>query len=177
MNNMSISAGLVILYRKGRFTLLDSGCYRFWDDDNRCFQWVKLLDNKSGRELMFTNTHFSINSGDAIKGNKKRCGEAVELLDFWQQNVGDTALFATGDYNCKMGTEPHAEILQKSIYQPSCLIAETADKDSWLDFCYVNTKCMNVKKYEYLDRDYKMSDGNVITMSDHYPVLTYAVYK
>lgn len=177
IRDMKIGSGLMFMYRKDRFTLIDSGCYDYWDDSNRMYHWILLEDKKSGREIYFINTHLSINNGDATMGNRKRCGEALELLDFWKNTVGDTAMFCTGDYNCKVGTQPHEEILKKSIYQRSLDMAKDSDDGSWLDFCYYNTKCMDIEKYRYIDKTYIYEDGTQIEMSDHTPVMTWAVFK
>ena len=174
---MKIASGLMFMYRKDRFTLIESGCYDYWDDSSRMYHWIKLKDKESGRELYFINTHLSINNGDAIKGNRKRCGEALELLDFWKNTVGDTAMFCTGDYNCKVGAQPLEEILRKSIYQPSYITAEDTDMGTWLDYCYYNTKCMDVNKYRFIEKTYVYEDGTEVEMSDHTPIMTWAVFK
>ncbi len=174
--SMSIATGLMFLYKKDRFELLESGGFEYWDDSRAC-HWIHLQDNKAGRDLYFTNTHFSIDGGSFLNGNLLRCGEAIELLNLWQQTVGDTALFATGDYNCKVYDDPQLCVLQKSIYQPSSEVAIESDGFSTVDFCYVNTKATDVERYAFLDNDYSNADGISLDMSDHNPVMTIAVYK
>lgn len=173
---MSIATGLMFLYRKDRFELKESGGFEYWDDSRAC-HWIRLYDSRAGRDVYFTNTHFSIDGGSFLNGNRLRCGEALELLSFWKNTVGDNALFATGDYNSKSYDDPHLLILQKSCYQPSCDVALESDGASTLDFCYVNTKATDVERYEFLDKGYRGEDGIALDMSDHNPVLTVAVYK
>lgn len=178
---MHIGAGLIILYRADRFEMLNSGCSYYFEDSNRYWQWVQLKDKKSGRELYVTNTHFSIDpwiDGKFVpsEGEQLRIWEAEELVAFWEENVGDKALFATGDYNAVVDSAPHTT-MQRGIYDLSMEVATNSDGKSTLDFCYVNTKCMEVEKYEFLDSRYTDQNGESHEMSDHNPIMTYAVYK
>lgn len=174
--SMSIATGLMFLYRKDRFELKESGGFEYWDDSRAC-HWIRLLDKKANRELYFTNTHFSIDGGSYENGNLLRCGEAIELLTFWKNTVGDLPLFATGDYNAQCYDDPHLLVLQKSSFRPSCDVALESDGASTLDFCYVNTKATEVERYHFLDKSFAGEDGQYLEMSDHNPVLTVAVYK
>ncbi len=178
---MHIGSGLIILYRTDRFELLDSGCSYYFEDSNRYWQWVQLKDKKSGRELYVTNTHFSIDpwiDGKFVpeEGEQLRTWEAEELLAFWEEKVGDSALFATGDYNAAVDSTPHIT-LQSGIYNHSLEAAIESDGQSTVDFCYINTKCMEVDKYEFLDARYTDQNGESHDMSDHNPIMTYAIYK
>lgn len=177
---MEIGAGLMILYRKDRFELLDSGCCEYYEDYNRYYQWVKLKDSKSGRELFVTNTHFSIDpswSDDVNAGNLIRTSEAQELSDFWENHVKDTPLFATGDYNCYEFDDPHVLELQTSIYQPSSSVATEIEGGSSIDFVYLNTLSMNCTRYVKTEKSYTDANGESLEMSDHYPVIAYAEYQ
>ncbi len=181
---MNIGAGLVILYRKGRFELQNSGCSYYWEDNNRFYQWVLLKDKAADKELYVTNTHLSINpmaddglNRDVERGNFLRSSEAEELVTFWEDTVGETPLLATGDYNAKIYSDPHVEYLMRGIYQPSVDAAIESDGNSTVDFCYVNTASMEVEKYEMLNNYYLDKQGNNVVMSDHSPVITYAFYN
>ncbi len=179
---MQIGNGLVILYRKDRFELLESGCSYYFEDSNRWYQYVLLKDNKSGREVVVTNTHFSINpyideKWDLEEGNYIRSMEAEELAAFWEDYVGDRALFATGDYNAERGMDPHEKYLRAGRFDNSLELALESDGEVWLDFCYVNPACMQINKYDFMPRDYVKEDGTKIIMSDHYPIMTYAEFK
>ena len=167
-----ISAGLIIFYRKGRFSLEDSGCYEYYDDPNRYFQWVKLKDDAAGGKTLFvTNTHLSIESGG---GNEARVGEATELYEFWRDTVGDNALFATGDYNCYDGDDPHL-VLQQGAFFPSYTFVENSS--AGYDFCYINKDHMNMLRYNMMEKDFTMSNGETVRLSDHSPVMSFAAYK
>ncbi len=175
---MGIAAGLMILYRKDRFEFLDSGCYEFFEDSNRYYQWVKLKDRKSNREIYMTNTHFSIDpSWNPEYGDVQRLDEAKELADFWESTVQATPLFATGDYNCGEFEEPHLQELQAGIFQPSSSVAEEADGGSGVDFVYVNTLSMNCTRYVKDSNAWTTESGELLEMSDHCPVIAYAEYK
>lgn len=180
---MNIAAGLMILYRTDRFELLNSGCTYFWEDNGRWFQWVLLKDKKAGKEIYVTNTHWSINpmaadgvSRDIEQGNFLRCSEAEELVTWWEENVKDKPLFATGDYNCTIDSDPQIQYLTRGIYGETCTAALESDGDSSVDFVYYNTKAMNIEKYQLMPRDYTFADGNKLAMSDHRSVLVHATY-
>lgn len=176
---MNISAGLMILYRKDRFEFLDSGCYEYYEDCTRYYQWVKLKDKKSNRELYVTNTHWSINPDwDPTYGDVQRCDEARELANFWETVVKDTPLFATGDYNSGEYDNPHITQLQDSeVFWPASMIAEQLDGVSSIDMVYINNRSMKALRHVLLDRGYKTKDGDMIDMSDHCPVIAYASYR
>lgn len=171
---MGIAAGLVIFYKKDRFELKDSGCYEYAADPNRYYQWVELYDKTNRRELFVTNTHLSIDAGNPEQGNEDRLSEAEELLSFWQSKIGDRPMFATGDYNCNIYSEPQLH-LQRDVYFPSALLFDPEGESS-LDFCYMNKNCMKVTGYEYIEREYLAENEKTFLISDHHPVMTYAEY-
>ncbi len=174
---MGIAAGLMILYRKDRFELLDSGCYEYYEDANRYYQWVKLKDQKSGEELYVTNTHFSIDPDWNLEyGDIMRTDEARELADFWESTVGEAPLLATGDYNSYEFDLPHTEELQTSTYQPSSLIAEDIRSASGVDFVYVNTAAFRCKVHDMMDNNHAFEGESPFAMSDHSPVIAVVEY-
>ena len=175
---MGIAAGLMILYRKDRFELRDSGCFEYFEDANRYYQWVKLWDRKAQRELFVTNTHFSIDPNwNPEYGNIMRTDEAKELAEFWEGTVRATPLFATGDYNSYEYDDPHLLELQTSVFQPSSLVAESLEGSSTIDFVYLNTLSMQCTRHLYLSSAYTDAAGDRVEMSDHRPVVAYAKYK
>lgn len=162
LERQNIACGLIIFYKKDRFVLNESGCYGYPHDKNRYFQWVKLTDTKFDRNVLFTNTHFSIDITVAgvrynrVAGDAYRTAEAAMLLNFWHKNCDEnTALFATGDYN----SVPHSaaqELLRYGVFRPSYMIAEEACERGTchvsktahvIDYCYVNPSAQTVKKY------------------------------
>ncbi len=181
---MNIGAGLMILYRTDRFELLNSGSTYFWEDNGRWFQWVLLKDKKANKEIYVTNTHWSINpmSADGVnydleQGNFLRCSQAEELVTWWEENVGDKPLFATGDYNCVIDSDPHLQYLRRGIYRNTCEDALESDGESSVDFIYYNPNAMDIDKYDLMPRDYTFADGTTVTMSDHCSVMSWATYK
>ncbi len=189
----NIGCGLIIFYKKDRFTLNDSGLYQFPHDKVRFYHWVKLTDEKYGRSVLFTNTHFSINQKvvDArvsVAGNAFRTVEAVRLINFWAENCPpDTALFATGDYNSIPSADPQV-VLRSKQFQPSNLVAKEWDDCGsmyssrqfyTLDFCYVNPEATDIDAYRVI-RDTFPSDADCKLAgypSDHRAIMTYATYK
>lgn len=95
----------IILYKKDKFELLDSGT--FWLTDtpdkksvpkkwgelqHRNCNWVKLKDKKTGKEFFFFNTHFGLTLDSRVNMAKvfvKKIGEIA----------GDSVFFCSGDYN------------------------------------------------------------------------------
>ena len=73
------------------------------------------IDKMSGAEIARCINEEDKTVAFAVEKCLPEIGEAIELLNFWQQTVGDTALFATGDYNCKVYDDPQIAVLQKSI--------------------------------------------------------------
>ncbi len=179
VTSMNIAAGLVILYRKDRFELLDSGCYEYYEESGRYYHWVKLKDKKSSRELYVTNTHWTANpEWDHTYGDTIRCDEARELANFWESVVKDTPLFATGDYNSHEFDNPHITQLQDSeVFWPSSMVAERQDGGGSIDMVYINNRSMKATRHMLLGREYQNKEGYRIDMSDHCPVIAYASYR
>lgn len=194
LGKMNIGCGLIIFYKKNRFTLTDSGCHDYEHDPDRYYQWVRLTDEKYKKPILFTNTHFSIDpyiidGWNSAAGNAYRTVEAVKLLKFWHKNCPpDTALFATGDYNSTPSATPQA-LLSGKRFKPSNLVAlswddcgsmHTSRQFYTLDYCYVNPSAQQIDEYRVI-KDTFPSDSKEYAMagypSDHRPVLTRATYK
>ena len=192
---MSIGCGLIIYYKKDRFEKLEDGCEVFGHDTARYFQWVKLLDKKYNRKVLFTNTHFSINPkvGDTksgMAGEAYRTTQAVKLLKFWLKNCEeDTALFATGDYN-SIPTSNAQTLLRSQQFKPSQIIAERSDErgtvhlkkiSHTIDYCYVNPTAQNVKEYKVMANRFDATPTEQFPRagyaSDHRAIMTYCDYK
>ena len=194
----NIGCGLIIYYKTDRFEKTEDGCYCFKHNDVRYFQWVKLLDKEHGRNVLFTNTHFSINpkigeAKSALAGDGYRIVQAAKLADFWFKNCDEsTALFATGDYN----SQPHsnAQTMLRSLrFQSSQLLAERSDEYATmnfaktgayiLDYCYVNPTAQNVREYKVVRTHFYVTDAELRRYpragyaSDHRAIMTYCDYK
>lgn len=194
LKKMTTGAGLIIMWKKDRFELKDSGCFEYtpFSRQVRYYQWVKLYDKVYDKNIVMTNTHLSIDSDSKPKGEEFTAadGHAVrniqagELFGFWKENVtGDAALFATGDYNSLLTEMDHTTFQQDGLFMPSCNIAEVYDEKSLIDFCYTSPATVGVdevKTLAYLFRDdIKIQDlpDTFYRASDHNPVMTWAYYK
>ncbi len=122
-SSLSISKGLIIFYKKARFTVQSNGCQQFnitvsnggykRTDDSRWFQWAKLRDTKhNNQDFYFFNTHFAIgadiagsdDANDLILTKKVRTEQARILSDKIHSLSANLPFFSTGDYNCPLTT-------------------------------------------------------------------------
>lgn len=123
-NLMRIGNGLMIMYKKDRFTLVSSGYKQMTSsatvdgktdkDTDRWFHWVQLKDNKTGVVFYFYNAHLSINPTnssytDAQKqamGDIHRTNQCKMLGDHIASTTGATKcpFFIVGDFNTTMET-------------------------------------------------------------------------
>jgi endonuclease/exonuclease/phosphatase family metal-dependent hydrolase len=100
-----------IVYRKDRFTILDSGNFwlsetpdtpgKGWDATccNRICSWAKFKDKLSGAEFYFFNVHFD------HQGVVARRESGQLMIEKIRQIAGDAPVIATGDYNSTPETE------------------------------------------------------------------------
>jgi len=197
-DKQNIGCGLIIYFKSERFEILSDGCECYAHNPVRYFQWVKLKDKEFDREILFTNTHFSINqkvgeTKSALAGDGYRIVQAVKLANFWFKNCDEkTALFATGDYN----SQPHsnAQAMLRSLrFQPSQLLAERSDEYATmnfaktgtyiLDYCYVNPTAQDVREYKVVRTHFYVTESDLRRYpkagyaSDHRAIMTYCNYK
>jgi len=193
LHRQHVTCGLMIFYKKDRFEIREDGCAEFEHDTHRYYQWARLFDRDCGRDILFTNTHFSTNPGvlgqaSGVAGEAYRTIEAARLLNFWHNNCDEnTALFATGDYN----SVPHSltqQLLRSRQFQPSFLVAEEADERGTyhgakaahvLDYCFVNPSAQTVTKYYPITTRFENPTGCKYGgfPSDHRAIMTYCNYK
>lgn len=153
-----LSVGLIILYKKDKFDLIERGAHRYSTDElqERYFQWVHLRDKENDRDIFVTNTHWSINWDKNGKvspewGAIYRTKQANELRSFWEEKVGNNILFATGDYNCRQNSE-WALLAESGIYKQA---VNVGDKD-WnlgdhIDNIFINPNVAEVEDLRFLD--------------------------
>lgn len=118
-NLMLIGNGLMIMYKKDRFTLVSSGCKQMTSsatvdgitdkDSDRWFQWVQLKDNKTGTVFFFYNAHLSIDPTNSsytsaqqtTMGNIHRSNQCQMLGDHIAATTKATKcpFFIVGDFN------------------------------------------------------------------------------
>ncbi len=154
--SVPLSAGLMILYRKDRFELVESGAHRYAsaESQERYFQWVRLRDTRDGRDILVTNTHWSINRDEQGRfsleaGARNKSIQARELREFWEKKAGDSILFATGDYNCMQDSE-YIAIAEEGVFRT----AENAAGKDWglgdhIDNIFINPQLVEVKDYRF----------------------------
>ena len=175
-----------ILYRKDRFTLLDSGT--FWLTDtpnevskidgikyNRICTWALLLDKVTDTEVLYCNTHLDHQSDEA------RSQQAKYLINFLKKYEDKYPIFLTGDFNATAGTTPYrtiTSVLSDAHRKASADASEVkgtfhdylAPKQE-IDFCFYDDEKADAVAYRIQSDDYK---GYV---SDHYGVIAYFKYK
>ena len=178
---VSNSAGLIILYKAERFELLESGSQRYSSTERqeRHYQWAKLKDKETGETVFMTNTHWSINWDENGKvspeaGDAHRTKEANELRTFWEENVGDCILFATGDYNSRQDTT-WIQSAEKGIYKTAEHILND-DRELQIDHIFLNPKRVEVETYYFLKDKIELEDGSY-RYSDHDPLVVKVKYK
>ncbi len=99
---MDICRGLIIFYKKDRFTLLQSGGQGYSQPANnkRCFHWVKLRDNQADVEFFVFNTHWHVDGKITLEENEViRTSQMQELADKVNSLAKDQRAFITGDFN------------------------------------------------------------------------------
>ena len=156
--SVPLSAGLMILYKRDKFELIERGAHKYSSDEKqeRYFQWVHLRDKQVARDIFVTNTHWSINWDKDGKvspeaGALHRTKQANELRTFWENKVGDNILFATGDYNCRQDSE-WIKLAESGIYKQA---GNLGDKD-WnlgdhIDNIFINPNVAEVEDLRFLD--------------------------
>ncbi len=197
-----IAYGLMIFYKKDRFTVTQSDCFMYPYDSSRYYLWSVLHDNQFDKDLLFTDTHFSINQKIADEHIPEatravRAVEGMQLARFWWEKTdkGRLALLATGDYNSTPNTDAQ-KILRSGIFKPSFMVAAERDEvgscfdwwcyggkdvvdESTLDYCFVNINVQQVDEYRVIQRVYP-TDSTLKYAghpTDHRPIMTYFSYK
>ncbi len=138
-SRMTIGAGLMIFWKRDRFTKLSSGSAQYKNitftdskgnkntDTSRYYHYVQLKDNRYGTALYMFNTHFSINpSGSIISSERVKGGQYYRSLQAEQLSAKMKELseflpcFATGDYNCSYDSSvDSAGVYNEQLYRMS----------------------------------------------------------
>ncbi len=124
----TICRGLIIFYKKSRFTLLDSGAAGYSQPANskRCYQWVKLKDKQTNVEFFVFNTHWHIDGNATLEENAKvRAVEMQELANKINSIAKNRHVFVTGDFN--------SSYVQKSSLGDAVNIAKFLEKTGLKD--------------------------------------------
>ena len=167
--------GLIILYRKSRFDLLDSGAFEFSTNTDSYYHWVKLYDKLAAKTIFVVNTHLSPNRyNDYVWGHSKRMTQSVQLAQFFNSTVKNAPLIATGDYNCKLDDPqyagPHLNLQKSGKFFPSVSEAYDSDASTDYDYIYFNVNQMICDRHDQVPQEYTLPSGKTLKMSDHYPI-------
>ena len=177
----------VIIYRKDRFDLLESGVFWFSDTPEkesrgwgaaypRNCNWGKFLDKKTGKTFHFFNMHFH-HIGENI-----RLESAKLLVKKIREIAGDGTFFAMGDLNSNPTTQAIGVIQASGYMHDARKISKTpfygpkftdnywytgkgTDWTNWIDWIFVSGD-VNVLKFGVL-----ADNQNGVWLSDHFPLL------
>jgi len=175
---------LMILYRKSRFILLDSGFFwlsdtpqrasRGWDAvRRRVTVWVQLKDRKTGKEFFYFDTHF-----DHI-GKQARAESARMMVARMKRIAGEkAAVFLSGDLNTTYDNallDPLKAWMQSARHAAPVTdelptFNDFGKRSLWIDFIFAR----NARALAYRTLVDSGRYG-VPFLSDHNPV--YALYK
>ncbi len=172
-----------VLYRKDKYTLVDSGT--FWLSDtpnkiskgwdaycNRICTWAVLEDNSTGKRYAHVNTHFDHKGVVAVEEGAKLVKE--KALTFNIPTV------VTGDFNLSEGSTVYNQFFDSDIKDSKYLAPdsdsgftfhgyhpETRTTKKPIDYIGVNNLVKSVKTYKIIRDKY---ENNFV--SDHYPIMS-----
>lgn len=175
----------MILYKKERFDLVESGTFWLTDtpdtlsktEDALCYRictWAILKDKVADVEILFCNTHLD-HSNDAVRGE-----QATHLMKFIKQYEGQYPIFLTGDFNTTPGKAPYNTVttMLADTHKKAANASEVSGTfhgylkpQNEIDFCFFDDEKADALVYRIQSDDYK---GFV---SDHYGVIGYYTYK
>ncbi len=174
---------LMLMYRKSRFILLDSGFFwlsetperasRGWDAMcRRVTVWGKFRDKKSGKEFYYFDTHF-----DHI-GTNARKHEAEMIVAEMKKIAGEkAAVIVSGDLNTTFGNEALAPLREwMSGARETAPVTDSLPtfndwgaRNLWIDHIfYRNAKALGYRTIMNDEQRY-----GVPYTSDHNPVVAY----
>lgn len=168
-----------ILYKKDKFTLVDSGTFwlsetpdkvsQGWDGAcRRICTWVVLENKETGEQFAHVNTHLD------HKGPEARVNGSQMVKDFALEFDMPTVL--TGDFNFKKNTELYKGMVNGGLWDTQEKAKETMDGKTYhdyeggeeglpIDFIFTNEKITEILKYKIVRDRY-----NGKYSSDHYPI-------
>lgn len=103
-----------IFYRPATLELHESGWHYFSglnDVGSKTITWARFTHKATGAHFIHLNTHFYWTGDEA--GNKARLGDAAEMHRLAERLTARFAcpILCTGDYNCRMDSEPGQALL------------------------------------------------------------------
>ncbi len=178
--------GNTILYRKDRFTLLDSG--RRWlsttpdtasrvegSDYTRTYMWAKLQDKRTGEIIVAVNTHLDYvgvqhNEDGSVKYNP-RLTQTELLLSLTKEQFGDLPIFYTADWNFGTGTDAYNYMNSQGYYATETLMADPYKPASTIDFCFVKPNKFAAIDYKYIREFDFGTDVDFHTQVTDHPII------
>ena len=130
-----------VFYKKDYFELLDSGTFwlsetpevpgsRGWDAAcNRVVSWAKLRCKKSGKTLVFADTHFDHISDEARQNSAKLVMERMyPITEQWS-----LPFFITGDFNCDSSSKGYKTLTGGTDEIPALIDSAKIAKETIAD--------------------------------------------
>lgn len=181
-----------VLYRKDRFTFQNGNT--FWLSNTpeteasqlnysgciRICTWAQLLDNETGKALLFGNTHLQEGISDSYEAVRARQTDIlVRRLQGITAVLSNPPGFLTGDFNGEAGEDYYSEIVNWYVDSRTDAITDSSavdysfhgygQTDALIDFCFHSPDNVTILNYQILDKQY----GGYV--SDHHGVLVSAV--
>ena len=157
-----------VLYRKDKFTLIESGTRWLSETPEikyskvpkssyeRIFTYAILEEKASGKQFVFISTHFDHEGGQA--------DQASAMIAYISQ-FRDMPMFMCGDYNGS-GVESiminHGYVSSKNVALDRVNDIPTMEGGNEIDFIFTNGRDVGITYYKVLSEQ---------TNSDHFPVL------
>ena len=168
-----------ILYKKDKFTLVDSGTFwlsetpdevsQGWDGAcRRICTWVVLEDKVTGEQFAHVNTHLDHRGPEARVNGSQMVKDFA--LDF------DMPVVVTGDFNLDKGSELYNGIIDGGLWDAQDKTEDTMTGKTYhdyeggeeglpIDFIFVNEQVSEVIRYRIVRDKYNGKHS-----SDHYPI-------
>ncbi len=165
------SEGTFILYRKDKFTLLDSGTRWLSDTPKyiskfrdskylRTYTYAVLKRNSDGAVFVHVNTHLDLYESVQTKQTGVLLKELKQFKDY--------PIVITGDFNCTSESDSY-KLIAKTGYSDSASAAQISKKSSTfrsagnvIDFCFVTPTLLQTLHYRVFN-----GKVNGIYPSDH----------
>lgn len=169
--------GLVLMWKKDRFRLLQKGFFWFGDDPRkpttdrdekyhkpRICGWLLLQEAKTGKEFLYMNVHYGFGDEGQVENARQILSHAVSM--------GSYPVIVAGDFNLQPGT-PGYQAMAENFTDANKATADLQintyhgyDKHParLLDYCFVND-AVKAKDYCVLTQTF---EGKY--PSDHYPI-------
>lgn len=175
-----------VLFKKSEFQLIQKGCFWLSDTPNivgskswgaifpRTATWVELIHIKSGKSLMFLNTHFDY--------EPSALGESARTLKEWiVQNVKDQPILLTGDFNADKDSAAYRQLTTDGLFDVY-KIAHPTDSATGTFHNYGQTSdpidwMLASHHFEVISAEIDRYHEDKLYPSDHYPVTATLQWK